>query len=142
MPIDIKNTAVEMQHSPLVSAGVRELAGLVALLAADVLSLQETKLDNPEFIIAPTRNCPRCLTTSVIEDGYCGACREETMPETPTLEKLDKKLDKIRNAAILADRDREIKRLKDCLRRIAAINWGVTTVGGSSPQSIAREVLP
>jgi len=26
------------------------------------------------------RNCPRCLKTAVIEDGYCGHCRECTLP--------------------------------------------------------------
>lgn len=26
------------------------------------------------------RNCPRCLNTAVIEDGYCGHCRECTLP--------------------------------------------------------------
>lgn len=26
------------------------------------------------------RACPRCQNTAVIEDGYCGACRECTMP--------------------------------------------------------------
>lgn len=26
------------------------------------------------------RNCPRCGNTSVIEDGYCGYCRECTLP--------------------------------------------------------------
>jgi hypothetical protein len=25
------------------------------------------------------RNCPRCLNTTVIEDGYCGHCRECTL---------------------------------------------------------------
>jgi hypothetical protein len=25
------------------------------------------------------RNCPRCLNTAVIEDGYCGHCRETTL---------------------------------------------------------------
>lgn len=25
------------------------------------------------------RNCPRCLNTAVIEDGYCGHCRECTL---------------------------------------------------------------
>lgn len=25
------------------------------------------------------RNCPRCNNTAVIEDGYCGCCRECTM---------------------------------------------------------------
>ncbi len=29
------------------------------------------------------RNCPRCLNTAVIEDGYCGHCREVTMPPEP-----------------------------------------------------------
>jgi len=26
------------------------------------------------------RACPRCNNTAVIEDGYCGVCRECTMP--------------------------------------------------------------
>ena len=26
------------------------------------------------------RNCPHCLNTAVIEDGYCGHCRQCTMP--------------------------------------------------------------
>ncbi len=26
------------------------------------------------------RACPRCNNTAVIEDGYCGVCREGTMP--------------------------------------------------------------
>lgn len=29
------------------------------------------------------RNCPRCLNTAVIEDGYCGHCRECTMQALP-----------------------------------------------------------
>jgi hypothetical protein len=27
------------------------------------------------------RTCPRCQNAQVIEDGYCGACREITMPQ-------------------------------------------------------------
>lgn len=26
------------------------------------------------------RNCPHCLNTAVIEDGYCGHCRQCTLP--------------------------------------------------------------
>lgn len=29
------------------------------------------------------RNCPRCLNTAVLEDGYCGHCRECTMQALP-----------------------------------------------------------
>lgn len=37
------------------------------------------------------RNCPRCLNTAVIEDGYCGHCRENTMQEiAPGMPKLVK----------------------------------------------------
>ena len=30
------------------------------------------------------RNCPHCLNTAVIEDGYCGVCRQTTLEPLAT----------------------------------------------------------
>lgn len=63
----------------LESEALRLIAAVKDNIVLDAKEVIVQALDRMQVEAVTMRNCPRCLNTTVIEDGYCGHCRECTM---------------------------------------------------------------